>query len=87
VKFSLADPRLRALLYQLAAMGAALFVAWYLISNTLANLAELNIATGFRFLQREAGFEIGERTLFTYSAADTYLRALGVGSPTPSVWR
>jgi len=79
VKFSLADPRLRALLYQLAAMGAALLVAWYLISNTLANLAELNIATGFRFLQREAGFEIGERTLFTYSAADTYLRALAVG--------
>ena len=34
---------------------------------------------GFGFLSREAGFEIGETTLLSYNAGDTYLRALAVG--------
>jgi len=59
-------------------IGAALLLAWYLVSNTLDNLAARNIASGFAFLGREAGFEIGESP-FAYSAADTYLRALAVG--------
>jgi general L-amino acid transport system permease protein len=59
-----------------ALVGAA---AWFLVSNTLANLEERRIASGFGFLAREAGFEIGETGPFSYSAADTYLRALGVG--------
>jgi general L-amino acid transport system permease protein len=79
VRLSLNEPRVRALVYQAIAIGAALFAAWYLISNALANLAEMRIATGFGFLQREAGFEIGETTFITFSAADTYLRALSVG--------
>ena len=37
------------------------------------------IASGFGFLSREAGFEIGETTLLSYNAGDTYLRALAVG--------
>jgi general L-amino acid transport system permease protein len=79
VRLSFTDPRLRALLYQAAAIGAALFAAWFLVSNTLANLEERRIASGFAFLGREAGFEIGETTLIAYGAADTYLKALAVG--------
>jgi general L-amino acid transport system permease protein len=79
VKLSLSDPRRRALVYQTAALGAALIVAWYLVSNTLANLEERNIASGFGFLGREAGFAIGETSLLSHSAADTYLKALAVG--------
>jgi len=45
----------------------------------MANLEERRIASGFGFLQREAGFEIGESALLTYSASDSYLRALVVG--------
>lgn len=79
MKFSSRDPRFRALVYQAAALGATLVLAWFLISNTLQNLAERNIASGFAFLDREAGFAIGETTFFRYSASDTYLRALAVG--------
>ncbi len=72
------DPRLRGALYQVLAVAAVGGLAWYLVSNTLANLAARNIATGFDFLNRQAGFAIGER-LIPYEASDTYLRALIVG--------
>jgi general L-amino acid transport system permease protein len=65
--------------YQAAAIVAALLVAWFFISNTLANLEERRIASGFGFLGREAGFEISESAFLRYGAADTYLRALIVG--------
>ncbi|MSQ54028.1 MAG: ABC transporter permease subunit [Betaproteobacteria bacterium] len=45
----------------------------------MTNLETRRIASGFGFLQREAGFEIGETTFLVFSAADSYLRALGVG--------
>ena len=45
----------------------------------MANLEERRIASGFGFLQREAGFEIGESVFLRYSAANTYLGALLVG--------
>jgi general L-amino acid transport system permease protein len=78
----------RRIAYQAAALGGALLVAWFLISNTMANLEERRIASGFGFLQREAGFEIGESALLTYSASDSYLRAWWSGSPirSPSRW-
>jgi general L-amino acid transport system permease protein len=79
VRLSHNDPRLRALVYQAVAVGAALAVGWYLVSNTLANLEARNIASGFGFLDREAGFAIGETSLISYSAADSYRRALTVG--------
>ncbi|HKU45603.1 MAG TPA: ABC transporter permease subunit [Burkholderiales bacterium] len=56
-----------------------MLVAWFLISNTLANLEARKIASGFGFLGRESGFEIGETVFMRYSASDTYLRALVVG--------
>ena len=63
------------------ALAAALVVAAaaYLVFNTLANLEARRIASGFAFLWREAGFEVGESTFLDYSAADTYARALLVG--------
>jgi len=69
----------KELAYQAAALAAALGVGWFLISNTAANLEERRIASGFGFLQREAGFEIGETFFLRYGAADTYLQALAVG--------
>jgi general L-amino acid transport system permease protein len=52
---------------------------WYFGANAARNLLDLGIARGFGFLQREAGFEIGETTWLPYDAADTYFRALQVG--------
>jgi len=76
----MADPRkTRRIAYQAAAIGVALVVAWYLVHNTLVNLEVRRIASGFGFLQREAGFEIGESAFLRYGAADSYLRALFVG--------
>jgi general L-amino acid transport system permease protein len=65
--------------YQAAALGGAVLVAWFLISNTMTNLEERRIASGFGFLGREAGFEIGESAFLRYGASDSYLRALFVG--------
>ncbi|HEX7221525.1 MAG TPA: ABC transporter permease subunit [Burkholderiales bacterium] len=75
----LRSARGKRIAYQAAAILAAVFVAWFLISNTMQNLEERRIASGFGFLQRESGFEIGESFFMRYSAADSYLRAIVVG--------
>jgi general L-amino acid transport system permease protein len=72
------DPKMRAILYQIAAIGMVGLLGYYLFTNTVANLHRQSIATGFKFLGKEASFEIGE-SLIPYSAADTYLKALLVG--------
>ena len=73
------QPNVRSLVYQASLAAAAGLAAWYLISNAVENLQARRIASGFEFLWREAGFEIGETTLLSYEAADTYLKALAVG--------
>jgi general L-amino acid transport system permease protein len=65
--------------YQVAAVALVVFAIGYLVSNTLANLEARRIASGFGFLGREAGFEIGETFFLRYGAADSYARALVVG--------
>lgn len=60
-------------------MAALLAAAGFLISNTVANLEARHIASGFGFLRREAGFEIGESFFLRYHAGQSYLRALAVG--------
>ncbi len=72
------DPGTRAVIYQVVALGLVALAVWFLVSNTLHNLAQRNIATGFAFLSREAGFAIGE-TSVAYSPADSYGRAIWVG--------
>ena len=54
------DPGKRAIVFQVVALLLVAFVSYYLFSNTQANLERQSIATGFGFLEKEAGFEIGE---------------------------
>jgi ABC-type amino acid transport system permease subunit len=54
------NQRFRALLYQVLAVIILLMVGGYVLSNTFANLEARSIRTGFGFLDREAGFRIGE---------------------------
>ncbi len=72
------DPAKRGLVYQVVALAVVLLAGYWVFSNTQANLEKQSIATGFDFIDREAGFEIGEY-LIPYSAADSYARALFVG--------
>lgn len=72
------DPGLRSVIYQVVALALVALGAWFLVSNTLHNLAVRNISTGFGFLDREAGFAIGE-SLIPYNPSDTYGRAIVVG--------
>lgn len=72
------DPRFRAIFFQILTVVLVLAGISYLVSNVMTNLDRQNIASGFGFLQREAGFAIAE-SLVSYSAADTYGRAFIVG--------
>ncbi len=70
--------RFRAFLYQALAVGSIVLLGLYLFSNVSQKLAEQNIATGFGFLSREAGFVISQ-TLIDYKPSDTYGRAILAG--------
>lgn len=72
------NPGVRAAVYQGLLLALIAAAAWYLLSNTLTNLAARNISSGFGFLGREAGFAIGESPI-AYTPADTYGRAIVVG--------
>jgi len=72
------DLRVRAIAYQVIAVVSICLVGYYLFSNVSQKLAEQNIATGFAFLSRQAGFVISQ-TFVDYQPSDTYARALLVG--------
>ncbi|WP_262268607.1 amino acid ABC transporter permease [Microvirga yunnanensis] len=70
--------RFRAILYQVIAVASIVLLGLYLFSNVSQKLAEQNIATGFGYLSREAGFVISQ-TLIDYKPTDTYGRAILAG--------
>jgi general L-amino acid transport system permease protein len=72
------DLRVRAVAYQVAAVAVVVLVGLTLFSNVSQKLADQNIATGFSFLDRQAGFVISQ-TFIDYKPSDTYARALLVG--------
>jgi general L-amino acid transport system permease protein len=72
------DPIIRGWVFQIVVVGLVALLAWFLVSNTVENLERQKIASGFHYLDREAGFEIGD-TMIAYSPADTYARAILVG--------
>jgi len=72
------DPKKRSVMFQIGTFCVVGLLAYYLVSNTLANLERQSIATGWGFLEKEASFEIGE-SLIPYSASSSYARALVVG--------
>ncbi|MGO4671510.1 amino acid ABC transporter permease [Bosea sp. 2YAB26] len=72
------DVRVRAVLYQVVAVALVVGVGLYLFGNVSRKLAEQNIATGFDYLSRPAGFVISQ-SFIRYDSGDTYARALLVG--------
>ena len=76
--FSLSNPAVRAWLFQIIAIVAVVSVAIYLIHNTVTNLSNRGITSGFAFLDRGAGFGIVQH-LIDYEQGDTYGRVFLVG--------
>jgi len=72
------DPVIRGYAFQIVVFGGVIVLGWWLVANTLENMARQNIASGFGFIVQESGFDIGD-TLIDYSPADSYGHAIWVG--------
>jgi general L-amino acid transport system permease protein len=72
------DVRVRAVLYQVLAVVGVVSLGLFLFNNVSTKLAEQNIATGFDYLGREAGFTISQ-AFIDYQPSHSYGRALLVG--------
>ncbi len=72
------DPQARGILLQVLLVVALAALAVEIVSNAITNLQRQNIASGFDFLGRTAGFDISQ-TLIDYSNTSTYARAFWVG--------
>ncbi|HAR25198.1 MAG TPA: amino acid ABC transporter permease [Bradyrhizobium sp.] len=77
-RFSLSDPRVAGLFWQVLVVAVAVAVIAFLWSNAVHNLSVRRISTGFAFLGREAGMPIADSWI-DYTPKDTYLRAFIVG--------
>lgn len=78
LKNLLYNPSFRALAFQTITLACLIFLGISIVENTLANLESRGIATGFDFLEQEAGFGIG-LTLIDYDESYTYGRTFWVG--------
>lgn len=75
---SFSHPAVRAWLFQIIAIVVVVVIAVYLIHNTVTNLNNRGITSGFAFLDRSAGFGIVQH-LIDYQEGDTYGRVFVVG--------
>ena len=76
--WSLRSRAMRAILYQVLALGLIALGVWFLAHNTLENMRVRGIQSGFDFLTGPAGFDIGEM-LIPYESVDPYWKAFLVG--------
>src|SRR5690242_542987 len=72
------DPRVRGIVLQVVFVAVLAAIVAFLVHNTVVNLRQRGLSSGFGFLDDEAKFGIGE-SLIDYSPADTYFRAFLVG--------
>lgn len=72
------DPKVRGLVFQVVLVLALSYLAYEIVTNTAANLKRQNIASGFDFLARTAGFDVSQ-SLIAYKSTDSYARAFFVG--------
>ncbi|EGR1577883.1 amino acid ABC transporter permease [Vibrio parahaemolyticus] len=72
------NPAFRSAIFQIIAIAALVFFFYTIINNALNNLDARGIATGFGFLNQEAGFGIGV-TLIEYNETYSYGRTFIVG--------
>ena len=76
--WSLRSRAMRAIVYQVLALGLIALGVWFLAHNTMENMRVRGIQSGFDFLTGPAGFDIGE-LLIPYESVDPYWKAFLVG--------
>lgn len=76
--FSLTNPAVRAWIYQILAVVVVVAFGGYILHNTLTNLGNRGITSGFGFLSGAAGFGIVQH-LIPFEQGDTYARVFIVG--------
>ncbi len=72
------DPDKRALVFQILAFAVVVWLLWSMIDNTATNMKARGLASGFGFLEVNAGFGIIQ-TLIPYSEESSYGRTFIVG--------
>ncbi|MBN9018602.1 MAG: amino acid ABC transporter permease [Rhizobiales bacterium] len=72
------NPTFRGVIVQLVFVAVLAWFVWDVIDNTARNLQRANIAAGYGFLNRTAGFGIVQ-TLIDYAETSSYGRAVLVG--------
>lgn len=72
------NPTVRGISFQIVFVLVLGWLVWDIVDNTARNLQKANIAAGFGFLDRTAGFGIIQK-LVPYTEASSYGRALYVG--------
>lgn len=72
------DPRMRGIALQALLLMAVAMLAITISLNTAANLKAQNVASGFDFLSRTAGFDVSQ-ALVPYSSKSSYAQAFWVG--------
>lgn len=72
------DPRARAVVFQILVLAGVVALVGMIVHNTLSNMREQGIASGFGFLDDTAGFGISF-SLVEYTASSSYARAFLVG--------
>ncbi|MGF1720876.1 amino acid ABC transporter permease [Vibrio kyushuensis] len=72
------NPTFRSVVFQIVAVLALFFFFYSIVNNALTNLDARGIATGFGFLDQEAGFGIG-LTLIEYDETYSYGRTFFIG--------
>ncbi len=74
----LRNQKVRGILFQLLTIIGLVAFLWYIGSNTIHNIEQRGITTGFDFLDTTAGFAINESPI-PYSETSTYWRVFEVG--------
>ena len=74
----LRDRKIRGYLFQLITVIGVVAFLWYIATNTVHNIEQRGIKTGFGFLNSTAGFGIDD-TPISYNPSDTYGRVFLVG--------
>ena len=72
------DRRYRSMTFQVVVFILVMALAWWLINNTVRNLAALGKDFDFGFLFQRAGYDIPQ-TAIPYTSGDTHLRAAVIG--------
>ncbi|MCU0925941.1 MAG: ABC transporter permease subunit [Hydrogenophaga sp.] len=68
----------RGVIYQIVALASVVTFIWLLVRNTLRNMRERGIQSGYDFMNQPFGFDVSE-TLIPYDIMSTYWTAFGIG--------